>query len=65
MQSLEEVSWACGACFQTNSLVVEALEGTTQSQVMDCAVCCRPNYLTLHWDEWSESWQASNELLGS
>lgn len=42
------VDYCCGFCGEWNSVLVDLSQGEHQSYIEDCAVCCRPNKLTIH-----------------
>ncbi len=46
----------CAYCSQPNVLFVDPSAGRLQSYVEDCQVCCRPNVLTITWDEAQETY---------
>lgn len=39
--------YACAYCGEVNETLVDPTAGAKQSYVEDCAVCCRPNVLTV------------------
>ena len=41
----------CCFCFQPNSIFIDPSGGSSQKYVEDCQVCCRPNILTIWWDD--------------
>jgi hypothetical protein len=49
----EELSgiYVCSICGVENETIVDSSAGTRQSYVEDCAVCCRPQVLTILIDE--------------
>ena len=49
----EELSgiYVCSVCGVENETIVDPSAGLRQSYVEDCAVCCRPQVLTLLIDE--------------
>jgi hypothetical protein len=40
----------CAGCGEWNETVVDPSEGSNQSYVEDCQVCCKPNVLQVNWD---------------
>lgn len=44
-------TYYCAYCGEKNETFVEVSAGNRQSYVEDCAVCCRPNVLTISIDE--------------
>lgn len=42
--------YACDYCGEQNETLVDPTAGYTQSYVEDCAVCCRPNVLSIRID---------------
>lgn len=49
----EELSgtYYCAICGEENETFVDPSAGTRQSYVEDCAICCRPQVLTILIDE--------------
>jgi hypothetical protein len=43
--------YECAFCGEENELLVDVSGGRRQSFTEDCAVCCRPNLITLVVDE--------------
>ncbi|MBI3578740.1 MAG: CPXCG motif-containing cysteine-rich protein [Ignavibacteriales bacterium] len=43
-------TYFCAYCGEGNETSVEVSAGNRQSYVEDCAVCCRPNVLTISID---------------
>jgi Cysteine-rich CPXCG len=41
------VTYECAFCGEENELIVDLSGGRRQSFTEDCAVCCRPNLLTV------------------
>lgn len=37
----------CGYCGEVTEIDIDALGGASQTYVEDCAVCCRPNRVTV------------------
>lgn len=54
-------SYICAYCFQENSHWVDPSGGSQQTYTEDCQVCCRPNVLFVHWDEWQEDFTIDSE----
>ena len=44
-------TYLCSYCLQENDVFVDISQGLTQTQIEDCAVCCRSNELHIHVDE--------------
>ncbi len=42
--------YACAYCGETNETLVDPSGGVKQVYVEDCAVCCRPNVLSIQID---------------
>ena len=51
----------CAFCFEPNSIFVDPGGGSLQQYVEDCQVCCRPNRLSIAWDEAGECYTADSE----
>jgi Cysteine-rich CPXCG len=45
------VTYECAFCGEENDTLVDLSGGRRQSFTEDCAVCCRPNLITLVVDE--------------
>jgi hypothetical protein len=41
------VTYACAFCGEENEVLVDPSGGRRQTFTEDCAVCCRPNLITL------------------
>ncbi len=44
---LTPVPYRCAACGETNTTMLDLGGGLRQQYTEDCAVCCRPNLLTI------------------
>ena len=53
--------FTCAFCFEPNSIFVDPDGGETQRYVEDCQVCCRPNRLSICWDDLDERYAADSE----
>lgn len=47
----EEASYICDACGEEIVIPLDLTEGSSQSYVEDCPVCCRANIIHVHIDE--------------
>lgn len=56
--------FTCAFCLESNSIFVDPGGGDGQQYVEDCQVCCRPNSLTIVWDDESQEYTASSEPEG-
>jgi len=54
-------SFVCAYCLEPNSIFVEPDGGASQQYIEDCQVCCRPNSLSVWWDNESESYLAESQ----
>jgi Cysteine-rich CPXCG len=45
------VQYACAFCGEENEVVPDESGGRRQTFTEDCAVCCRPNLITLTFDD--------------
>jgi hypothetical protein len=45
------VTYPCAFCGEENEVLVDPSGGRRQTFTEDCAVCCRPNLVTLAVDE--------------
>lgn len=59
---LTPVDWYCAACGRPNDTLVDLSAGFEQEYVEDCAVCCRPNLISLLIDQHSLIISLHNEL---
>ncbi len=48
--ALTPAPWSCGRCGQANETLIDLSSGYNQEYVEDCAVCCRPNLITVNID---------------
>jgi len=44
----------CAYCGETNHTFVDPSQGKTQKYIEDCQVCCRPNELSISYDQWNK-----------
>ncbi len=45
------VTYDCAFCGEENDVFADDSGGRHQTFTEDCAVCCRPNLITLQWDD--------------
>ena len=45
------MTYGCAFCGEENELFLDASGGRRQTFTEDCTVCCRPNLITLTFDE--------------
>ena len=45
------MTYACAFCGEENEVFVDVTGGRCQTFTEDCAVCCRPNLITLTLDD--------------
>lgn len=45
------MTYQCAFCGEDNDLVADPSGGRRQTFTEDCTVCCRPNLITLQWDD--------------
>ena len=45
------MTYECAFCGEENEVLVDPVGGRRQTFTEDCAVCCRPNLITLSIDE--------------
>ncbi len=57
-----DIPFLCAACGEENIVTFDPEGGPRQIYTEDCAVCCRPNLLTLTVDPNSRLVTVSNEL---
>lgn len=50
------VTYSCAFCGEDNELVLDPSAGRRQTFTEDCAVCCRPNLITLALDADGDVW---------
>jgi len=61
-EELTPTNWYCASCGRPNETLVDLSAGFAQEYVEDCAVCCRPNLITLHIAEDTLIISLHNEL---
>ena len=44
------MTYPCAFCGEDNDVLVDATGGPRQTFTEDCAVCCRPNLITLRFE---------------
>jgi hypothetical protein len=54
-------TFTCAFCLESNSIFVDPSGGEHQTYVEDCQVCCRPNVLAIHWDEFSRQFVVESQ----
>lgn len=59
---LTPVPYSCAACGEPNETLLDLGAGYHQQYTEDCAVCCRPNLITLTIDEETLEVIVENEL---
>lgn len=47
----DEAAYPCSFCGESNGIDVDRSAGRSQRYVQDCQVCCRPNVLSVHFDD--------------
>ncbi|NBC26172.1 MAG: CPXCG motif-containing cysteine-rich protein [Bacteroidetes bacterium] len=60
-QKVEAATYRCAYCGEAISTFVDPFQGNRQTYIEDCQVCCKPNQLTVYYDEWSESYQIRSD----
>jgi len=50
-RTIAAMTYACAFCGQDNEVFVDPSAGRRQTFTEDCAVCCRPNLISLAVDE--------------
>jgi hypothetical protein len=45
------VTYDCAFCGEENDVFADGRGGRRQTFTEDCTVCCRPNLITLEWDD--------------
>jgi hypothetical protein len=61
--ALQEAAWLCEVCAQSNTLLIETIEGDTQHHMQDCAVCCNPHQLHCTWQQEAQHWQVEASAM--
>ena len=59
--SVEGTSYSCAFCGTENHTFVDPSQGDDQQYIEDCQVCCSPNILRVHHDEWEDEWVITAE----
>ncbi len=60
--ALTPALWHCAGCGESNETLIDLSNGYNQEYVEDCAVCCRPNQITVTIDPESLVIALRNEL---
>ncbi|MEM9511077.1 MAG: CPXCG motif-containing cysteine-rich protein [Cyanobacteria bacterium J06642_2] len=47
----ETATYHCAYCNESNPIWIDWSAGSEQSHIEDCQVCCQPNRLYVHLDE--------------
>lgn len=58
---IESARYRCAYCGEINSTFVDPSVGKEYIYIEDCQVCCRPNQLTVFYDEWEKEYQIRAE----
>jgi len=53
--------FTCAFCLEKNSVFVDPGGGETQQYVEDCQVCCRPNRLSVYWNDGENAYVIDSE----
>ncbi|HET6528674.1 MAG TPA: CPXCG motif-containing cysteine-rich protein [Balneolaceae bacterium] len=48
--------FTCAYCGEINDTFVDPSQGKVQKYIEDCQVCCKPNELSVSYDEWTEEY---------
>ena len=48
---MRTVTYSCAFCGEDNDVLVDPSGGSRQTFTEDCAVCCRPNLITLAFED--------------
>ena len=48
---MDQAGFQCAGCGEWNDTIVDRSAGKRQSYVEDCQICCKPNILTLIYDQ--------------
>lgn len=62
LEELSESGYACAGCGEWNEISVDPSAGRRQSYVEDCQVCCKPNVLSIAWDQGHKRYRVDSEL---
>jgi hypothetical protein len=49
-------SFICTYCGEINHTFVDPSQGKIQKYIEDCQVCCKPNELSVSYDEWNKDY---------
>jgi hypothetical protein len=58
---VSSTTYRCAYCGETNHTFVDPSQGTQQTYIEDCQVCCRPNQLHVSYDEWNKQYMIRAE----
>lgn len=58
---IQSAQYRCAYCGEINDTFVDPSQGTGQTYIEDCQVCCRPNLLSVYVDEWTGTFNIKAE----
>ena len=64
MNAADYYTYSCASCGEENETLVDPSSGPRQSYVEDCAVCCRPNVITVIIDRETQDVAVEAEAEG-
>lgn len=58
---VSSTEYTCTWCGEVNNTFVDPSQGQKQDYIEDCQVCCKPNKLTVFYDEWNGAYNIQAE----
>ncbi len=62
IRTMYAANFQCAGCFEWVETTVDESGGSRQEYVEDCQVCCKPNVLTIRWDNTAQEYTITAEL---
>ena len=54
-----ETPWQCACCGEINCVIIDPRAGRRQEFVEDCRICCRPNVITVEYNDYRHAFDVS------
>jgi len=59
----KSTSFICAYCGEENHTFVDPSQGKTQKYIEDCQICCRPNELSISYDQWNKEFMIRSNAI--
>ncbi len=59
---IQSADFTCASCGEINNTFVDPSQGDQQPYIEDCQICCRPNELSVYYDEWEKMYHIRSEF---